>query len=107
MDERTRKPLSFEITELLFADDGVIVCCTRQDMEEAAGVFDEVAAEFGLTVSVVKTKLPVAGSESDLAPLYIHGQLVEQVQCFKYLGSFVDASGSVVLDVQDKIGRAP
>jgi len=30
--ERTRKPLSFEITELLFADDGVIVCCTRQDM---------------------------------------------------------------------------
>jgi len=34
--KRTRKPLSFEITELLFADDGVIVCCTRQDMEEAA-----------------------------------------------------------------------
>ena len=33
--ERTRKPLSFEITELLFGDNGVIVCCTRQDMEEA------------------------------------------------------------------------
>ena len=52
--------------------DGVIVCCTRQDMEEAAKVFDEVAAEFGLTVSVVKTKLLVAGSnleEGDLAPL--------------------------------------
>ena len=51
--------------------DGVIVRCTRQDMEEAAKVFDEVAAEFGLTVSVMKTKL-VAGSnleEGDLAPL--------------------------------------
>ena len=46
--ERTRKPINFEITELLFADDGVIVCCTRQDIEEAARVFDEVAAEFGL-----------------------------------------------------------
>ena len=55
--KRTRKPMNFEITELLFADDGVIVCCTRQDMEEAARVFDEVAAEFGLTVSVVKAKL--------------------------------------------------
>ena len=44
--ERTRKPLSFEITELLFADDGVMVCCTRKDMEEAARVFDEIAAEF-------------------------------------------------------------
>ena len=82
-----------------------------QDMEEAARVFDEVAAEFRLTVSVVKTKLLFSGSnleEGDLAPLYIHGQLVvqEQVQSFKYLGSFVDASGSVALDVQDKIGRA-
>jgi len=78
--KRIRKPLSFEITELLFADDGVIICCTRQDMEEAARVFDEVAAKFGLTVSVVKTNLLVAGSnlrEEDLAP---RGQLVEEVQ---------------------------
>jgi len=51
--KRTRKPLSFKITELLFANDGVIVCCTRQDMEEVARVFDELAAEFGLAVSVV------------------------------------------------------
>ena len=92
-----------EITELLFADDGVIVYCTRQGMEEAARVFDEVIAEFGLTMSVVKTKLLVAGSnleEGDLQlpPLYIRGQLVEQVQSLKYLGSFVDASGSVALD---------
>ena len=49
--EKSRKPLSFEINELLFADYGVIVCCTRRDMEEAA--------EFVLTVSVVKTKLVV------------------------------------------------
>ena len=78
-------------------------------MEEAARVFNDVAAEFALIVSVVKTKLLVAGSnleEGDLAPLYIRGQLVEQVQSFKYLGSFVDASGSVALDVQYKIERA-
>jgi len=66
-----RKPLSLEITELLFADDGVIICCTRQGMEEAVRIFDEAAAEFGL---VVKTKLLVAGSnleEGYLATLYI------------------------------------
>jgi len=104
--ERTRKPLNFEITELLFTDDSVIVCCTRQDMEEATRVFDEAAAEFGLTVSVVKTKLLVAGCNLEEEDLYIRGQLVEQVQSFKYLGSFVDASGSVALDMQGKIGMA-
>ena len=41
-----------------------------------------------------------------MAPLYIRGQLVKQVQSFKYLGSFVETSGNVLLDVQDKIGRA-
>jgi len=54
-------------------------------MEEAARVFDEVAVEFRLIVSVVKTKLPVVGSnleEGDLVPLYICGQLVKQVQSF-------------------------
>ena len=58
---------------------------------------------------MVKTKLLVAGSnleEGDLAPLYLRGQLMEQVQSFKHLGSFVNTSGIVVLDVQDKIGRA-
>ena len=47
--------VSFEICELLFPDDGVIICCTRPDMEEAAHVFDEVAAEWGMTVSIIKT----------------------------------------------------
>ena len=72
-------------------------------------MFDEVVAEFGLTESVVKTKLLVAGcdlEEGDLAPLYVRGQLVEQVQFFKYLGSIVETSGSVLLDVKYKIGRA-
>ena len=31
---------------------------------------------------------------------------MKQVQSFKYLGCFVDASASVALNVQDKIWRA-
>ena len=75
--------LSFEITELLFAVDGVLVCCARRRVLEC--LMHDVAAEFGLTVSVVKTELFVAGCNlevADLAPLYICGQLVEQVQSF-------------------------
>jgi len=70
-------------------------------MEEVARVIDEVASEF---VNVVMTKLLIAGcdlEEEYIAPLYIHGQLVEQV---KNLGFFVEISGNVMKDVQDKIG---
>ena len=48
--KRTRKPSSFE---LLFADDGVVVRLTREDMDEAAGILGDVAADWGLTISAV------------------------------------------------------
>ena len=99
LGERTRKPLSFE---LLFVDDGVIVSCTRQDMEQATK-FDEVAAMFELTLSVVKTTLFVAGSNLKTW-LIVHPWAAGGVST--YLGSFVETSGSVLSDVQDKVGRA-
>ena len=54
----------------------------RQDIEEAARVFDEVAAEFGLTVSVLKTMLLDAGSnleEGDLAPSHLCNTTLPEV----------------------------
>ena len=55
----------------------------------AARIFDEVATENGLTLSVPKTKLLVAGlglTIDDLAPLELDGGVVKVVEQFKYLG---------------------
>ena len=54
--ERTRRPLSFTVSECLFADDAALICSSREHMDEAAKVFDEVSAGWGLTLSVPKTK---------------------------------------------------
>ena len=46
----------------------------------ATRIFDEVATEHGLTLSVPKTKLLVAGiglTSDDLAPLKLDGSVVE------------------------------
>ena len=59
--ERTRKPSSFVLSEFLFADDAALVCSCRENMVLAARIFDEVATGNGLTLSVPKTKLLVAG----------------------------------------------
>ena len=59
--ERIRKPSSFVLSEFLFADDAALVCSCRENMVLAARLFDEVATENGLTLSVPKTKLLVAG----------------------------------------------
>ena len=61
--ERTRRPLSFTVSECLFADDAALVCSSREDMFVAAKIFEEVSTGWGLTLSVPKTKLLVAGVE--------------------------------------------
>ena len=107
--ERTRRSLQTTVTELLFADDAVVVVSGREDMERAAHVLDEVTTEWGLTMSLVKTKLLVVsedGSEEAQQPIIIRGQPIEVVDAFKYLGAVVEGKGEVLLDVEDKIARA-
>ena len=76
---------SFTATELLFADNAAAVGTSRESMERAALVLEEVTSEWGLTVSVSKTKLLVAGvncEDTDLQPIYIRGGAIEAVTEF-------------------------
>ena len=78
-------------------------------MEREAHVLDEVTTEWGLTMSLVQTKLLVvseAGSEEAQQPIIIRGQPIEVVDAFKYLGAVMEGKGEVLLDVKDKIARA-
>ena len=85
--ERTRRLDSFVLSECLFADDAALVCSCREEMILAARMFDKVATEFGLTLSVPKTKPLVAGiglTGDNLAPWELEGGVVEVVDRFKY-----------------------
>jgi len=107
--ERTRRLDSFVPSECLLADDAVLVCSCREDVILAARMFDKVATEFGLTLSVSKTKLLVAriGLTGDhLAPLELEGGVAEVVDRFMYLGSLVEAHGGVVGEVGCRIVQA-
>ena len=107
--ERTREPISSLFNELCFADDAVITASTREDITKATMELQQVTAECGLTISIPKTKLMVAGTgiiESDVAPLCIGSSVVDTVPSFRYLGSVVESHGWVMLDLDDKIARA-
>ena len=65
-------------------------------MDVAAKVIDEDSAGWALTLSVPKTKLPVADvgvPPDDVASLQTSGGAVEVVKKFQYLGSPVEAAG--------------
>ena len=94
---------------MLACDDAALICSSRADMDVAARIFEEVTVEFGLTLSILKTKLLVAGvhlTTGDLASLELGGGSVEVVKEFKYLGSLIEAHGRMTGEVTCQIAQA-
>ena len=74
------------VTECQFADDGALLASARPAAEKAAMMYQQTSRNFGLTVSLPKTKHMVTGimvEEEDLAPIVLDGGEVEAVKEFR------------------------
>ena len=52
--ERTRRPFIARVSKLQFADDLAAVGTSRESMESAAHILDDLLKEWGLTLSIVR-----------------------------------------------------
>ncbi|KAL0818491.1 hypothetical protein ABMA28_008946 [Loxostege sticticalis] len=72
----------------IYADDVAICCNRRQDLEEALSAWREQLQAGGLVLSVKKTQYMALNIACpDPVPIVIDGQVIEQCQEYKYLGS--------------------
>ena len=111
VSDRTAKSRLQEvrITESQFADDVAVYATTREAFEDATSVFIRTAAEWGLTVSIEKTKGLVMGRHlqpSDKLPMQLDGGTIELVEDFTYLGSKITEDEEVRKEVATRIGKA-
>ena len=98
-----------KITESQFADDVAVYATTRDTFESSATKFVGSASEWGLTVSIIKTKGMVSGNHitpADVLPVRLDGGEIEIVQDFTYLGSNITTDGEVDNEVKIRIGKA-
>ena len=78
------------------ADDIALYATTRCTFESEAVGYEEVARDFGLKLSVEKTKGMVVGQELeeyDVAPVQVKGGKLDVVDHFPYLGSNISTDG--------------
>ena len=106
IEESTRRPSRATVNDLLFADDAAIVSSTTENMERATQVLSEVTSIWGLTVSVPKPKLLVAGTTAESAQICNQCILEVKLLTFKYLGAIIEENCDVKRDVEDRIARA-
>ena len=105
----TRNAQESQLTDGQFADDGALLATSRAGAEQILWEYVDVAGAFGLLVSLVKTKLMVAGRalrEEERIPIPVGDAEIESVGKFTYLGSLIDNNGTMDAEVDRRIASA-
>ena len=85
----------FEINQLLFTDDTALVADSEEKLCRLVSEFGRVCERRKLRVNVGKSKVMKCSryGNGDRMHVILNGEPLEEVDCFKYLGSQVAADG--------------
>ena len=97
----------WELNQLLFADDTVVVADFEKKLCQLVTEFGRVCERRKLRVNVGKSKVMRCTRSEDGARLNVmlNGEALEEVDQFKYLGSFIAANGGVEADVRHRVNE--
>ena len=81
--------LILEISNILFADDSLLISDCSIKLQKMINIFDELLSAFGLEISVQKSEIMINNSINELnveKSLYMNDQIFKNSKTFKYLG---------------------
>ena len=97
----------WELNQLLYADDTVVVADYERKLCQLVTEFGRVYERRKLRVNVGKNKVIRRTRNEDGARLnaMLNGEALEEVDQFKYLGSVIAANGGVEADVRHRVNE--
>ena len=107
---RTQSKVLLDILrDLLFADDCALSASTAEDMQRMVDLFAQACANFGLTISIIKTEVmfqPAPGEPYVEPHITINGQRLKVTDKFPYLGSVMSNSATIDDEINLRVARA-
>ena len=99
-----------KIRELQYDEDNATPVDTVSALQEIIELYDGAYTHYGLTANTGKTKILSQGisgqHKADTSDITLHGQPLETVKHFLYLGSFLCNDGSAKKDIDNRIRAA-
>jgi len=90
---------------MLFADDAAVAIHTQRELQTLLDHFSQACRDFGLTISLKKTKILGQGTETPPA-ITIDDHELDAVHQFTYLGSTITGNLSLDAEIDERIGKA-
>ena len=102
---REQNGREWEVSQLLFADDTALVADSEERLQRLVDEFGVVCERRKLKVNVGKSKVMVCSRGGGRAGLNVrlNGDVLEEVESFKYLGSVISRGGGVSVDVRQRM----
>ena len=88
---------------MLFADDIILCDETREGLERKLERWREELEGRGLKISRAKTEYMCCNSRNQLHELHLLGEIVKRTEKFKYLGSYVEETAELQVEVNSRI----
>ena len=101
--DRKPKSVKFSSETFLFADDVALVAHSDDDLQNLLDDFSNACDDFGLTISLQKTKIMTQGTDVS-SSLSIKDYALEMVNSFIYLGSTITRTTSLDSEIGKRIG---
>ena len=97
----------WELNQLLFADDTVFVADSEEKLCRLVEEFGRVCERRKLRVNVGKSKVMrcTRGEGGVRMNVCLNGEVLEEVDQFKYLGSVIVANGGIEADVSHRVNE--
>ncbi|KAK3570217.1 hypothetical protein QTP86_016528 [Hemibagrus guttatus] len=94
------------ISSLIFADDVVLLASSGLDLQHALGRFAAECEAAGMRVSTSKSEAMVLDQKKVACTLQVGGEVLPQVEEFKYLGVLFTSEGRMDREIDRRIGAA-
>ncbi|KAK3544844.1 hypothetical protein QTP86_027517 [Hemibagrus guttatus] len=94
------------ISSLIFADDVVLLAPSSLDLQHALGRFAAECEAAGVRVSTSKSEAMVLDRKKVTCTLQVGGEVLPQVEEFKYLGVLFTSEGRMDREIDRRIGAA-
>ncbi|KAI3364813.1 hypothetical protein L3Q82_000923 [Scortum barcoo] len=94
------------ISSLLFADDVVLLASSSQDLQHVLERFAAECEAAGMRISTSKSEAMVLDRKRVACPLRVGGEVLPQVEEFKYLRVLFTSEGKMEREIDRRIGAA-